>query len=48
MEDLKVDHSDILTGLTKLNVNKSAGPNDIYPRILYEAKEQLVSSSDSI
>jgi len=42
MEGLKLDPSDILTRLTKLNVNKSAGPDDIYPRILYEAREQLV------
>ena len=27
--------------LSKLNVNKSAGPDDIYPRILFEARAQL-------
>jgi len=41
MEDLKLDPSDILTRLTKLNVNKSAGPDYIYPHILYETREQL-------
>jgi len=39
--DLKVHASDILTRLSKLSVNKSAGPDDIYPRIMGESREQL-------
>ena len=31
-----------MSKLSKLNVNKSAGPDDIYPRVLYEAKAHLV------
>ena len=41
MENIKFDMSEVLLRLSKLNVNKSAGPDDIFPRILYEAKEQL-------
>jgi len=36
------DESVIMSKLSKLNVNKSAGPDDIYPRIVFEAKAQLV------
>ena len=36
-----MDESIIMSKLSKLNVNKSAGPDDIYPRILFEAKAQL-------
>jgi len=36
-----MDESIIMSKLSKLNVNKSAGPDDIYPRILFEARAQL-------
>jgi len=36
-----MDESVIMSKLSKLNVNKSAGPDDIYPRILFEARAQL-------
>jgi len=42
MEAVSIDHNVIVSKLSKLNVNKSAGPDDIYPRILFEAKDQLV------
>jgi len=32
---------EVLLRLFKLDVNKSALPDDIFPRILYEANEQL-------
>jgi len=41
MENIKFDTSEVLLRLSKLDVNKSAGSDDIFPRILYEAKEQL-------
>ena len=41
MDAIKMDESIIMSKLSKLNVNKSAGPDDIYPRILLEAKAQL-------
>ena len=42
MDPISMDKSIIMSKLSKLNVNKSAGPDDIYPRVLYEAKAHLV------
>ena len=36
MDAINMDESIIISKLSKLNVNKSAGPDDIYPRILFE------------
>ena len=41
MDAINMDESIIMSKLSKLNVNKSAGPDDIYPRILFEARAQL-------
>ena len=41
MDAINMDESIIMSKLSKLNVNESAGPDDIYPWILFEARAQL-------
>ena len=41
MESMKIDTDIILIKLSKISVNKSAGPDGIYPRVLFEAKDVL-------
>ena len=41
MNAIVIDTETVLTKLTKINVNKSAGPDGIFPRVLYEAKDVL-------
>ena len=41
MEDLIIDANDIVKRLKILNINKSPGPDEIHPRILYEARSEI-------
>ena len=41
MKFIKIDTEIILAKLSKINVNKSAGPDGIFPRVLFEAKDVL-------
>ena len=38
LEEIDVRREDVLAVLNKLKVDKSPGPDDIYPRILWEAR----------
>jgi len=42
MEGLTITEEDVLKKLEKIQVNKSPGPDQIYPRVLMEVREQLV------
>lgn len=41
MEELVIDEKVIFDKLNKLNVNKSAGPDKIHPRILFELRNEI-------
>jgi hypothetical protein len=41
MEIVKFNVADIFLRLSKLNVNKSSGPDGLHPRLLYEARNEI-------
>jgi hypothetical protein len=42
MPEVHFYESDILTRLQKLNINKSPGPDLLHPRVLFEARNEIV------
>jgi len=44
MDILVIDEEDILDRLSKININKSAGPDGLHPRILYEVRNEIVKA----
>ena len=44
MEELIIDVEDILKRLNTINVNKSSGPDEIHPRVLYEARHEIAGA----
>ncbi len=41
MEKVIIDETDILNRLSKLNINKSPGPDHLYPRVLFEIRSVI-------
>ena len=41
MDDIEISVEEVLEKLKKINVNKSSGPDEIHPRILYELRSEL-------
>ena len=41
MDKLIIDEDVILKKLLNLNINKSAGPDQIHPRVLYELRNEI-------
>jgi len=38
VEPIVIDTTMVFNKSSKININKSAGPDEIFPRVLYEAK----------
>ena len=41
MDAIEISTDDIIKRLTNLNINKSSGPDNLHPRILYEVRNEI-------
>jgi len=43
MENLIINDVNVIGRIIKIDINKSPGPDEIYPRILYEVRNEVAS-----
>ena len=41
MDTIQISTDDITKRLANLNINKSSGPDNLHPRILYEVRNEI-------
>ncbi len=48
LQNFEIPTEDVLNALNKMKTNKSPGPDDIYPKILKETKNEIVGTLTSL